>query len=69
MRPVNLIAKARPILVAGIGIAVLGFLLMFVSPPLGAWIAVPGMVIIVAGGLLAFGVLVASLFGKRQTHG
>jgi hypothetical protein len=69
MRPVNLIARARPILVAGMGITVLGFALMFVSPPLGAWIAVPGMVIVVAGGLLAFGVFFASLFGKRQTNG
>jgi len=66
---VSLLAKARPVLRVGIGVTLLGFALMFFWPAVGAWIAVPGMAIVVACGLLAFGVLLASFCGWRLKGG
>lgn len=69
VRPRNFIETARPILVGGVVVMLLGFAVMFVSPAIGAWIALPGMILVLGCGLLAFGGLFLSLFGKRAANG
>jgi hypothetical protein len=66
---VNPLARFRLLVRIAFAILVLGFALMFVSPSLGAWVALPGMVVVVACGLLAFGVQFLALFSRRRTHG
>jgi len=64
---VNPLARFRTPVRIAFGILVLGFALMFVSPPLGAWVALPGMVVVVGCGMLAFAVQLASMFTRRKT--
>jgi len=66
---VNPLARFRTPVRIAFGILVLGFALMFVSPPLGAWVALPGMVVVVGCGILAFAVQLLSLLSRRRTHG
>jgi len=66
---VNPLARFRAPVRIAFGILVLGFALMFVSPALGAWVALPGMVVVVGCGVLAFGVQLLSFFPRRRTHG
>jgi len=69
VRQVSALAPFRIPLRVAFGVLLLGFVLMFVSPPFGAWVALPGMLVVVGCGLLAFGLQLLAMFPKWRSHG